>query len=180
MGQTQEAWLSTALKQKSARWNALAQQVMMMPLDRRTGDELAPIRNMDSWGGYDAPRERVLKMVQGLDNMVVLTGDEHQNYAGVLRTQGGQGDAVAVEFVGTSITSGGDGADRRVGEDRLRARNPFLAWTNDRRGYLLCDVDADQWKTEFRTVDTVTRPDGMIKTSGTAIVEHGRAAVTVT
>ena len=112
--------------------------------------------------------------------MVVLTGDEHQNYAGVLRTDGGQGDAVAVEFVGTSITSGGDGADRRGGEDRIRARNPFLAWTNDRRGYLLCDVNADQWKTNFRTVDTVTRPDGVIKTSGTAIVEHGRAAVKVT
>ncbi len=179
MGRAQEAWLATALKQKKARWNALAQQVMMMPLDRRTGDEPAPIRNMDSWGGYDAPRERVLKMVEGLGNVVVLTGDEHQNYAGVLRTEGGQGDAVAVEFVGTSITSGGDGADRRAGEDRIRARNPFLAWTSDRRGYLLCDVTADQWKTEFRTVDTVTRPDAPIKTAGTAIVERGSATVTM-
>ena len=115
-----------------------------------------------------------------MGNIVVLTGDEHQNYAGVLRTDGGEGDAVAVEFVGTSITSGGDGADRRVGEDRIRARNPFLAWTNDRRGYLLCDVTADQWKTQFRTVDTVTRPDAPIRTSGTAVVARGSAAVTMT
>ena len=180
MGRSQEAWLGTALRQKKARWNALAQQVMMMPLDRRTGDEPTAIRNMDSWAGYDAPRERVLAMFEGLGNAVVLTGDEHQNYAGVLRKHDGQGAAVAVEFVGTSITSGGDGADRRVGEDRIRARNPFLAWTNDRRGYMMCDVRADRWSTEFRTVDTVTRPDAPIKTTATAVIEHGRPAVTMT
>ncbi|WP_447413152.1 alkaline phosphatase D family protein, partial [Clostridium perfringens] len=65
MGVKQEGWLADALHQRAARWQALAQQVMMMPLDRRTGDEPAPIRNMDSWAGYDAPRERVLAMLDG-------------------------------------------------------------------------------------------------------------------
>jgi alkaline phosphatase D len=179
MGRRQEEWLAAALRQRKVRWNAVAQQPMMMPLDRRTGDEPTPLRNMDSWGGYDVPRERVLKMFEGHGNVIVLTGDEHQNYAGVLRTEGGQGDPVAVEFVGTSISSGGDGADRRTGEDRIRARNPYLAWTNDRRGYLLCDVDAERWQTDFRTIDTVTRPDGVMRTAGTAVVEHGRTAITM-
>ena len=64
---------------------------MMMPLDRRTGDEPAPIRNMDSWGAYDVPRERFLSRLRGLGNAVVLTGDEHQNFAGELRTRSGTG-----------------------------------------------------------------------------------------
>ncbi|MCE3589910.1 alkaline phosphatase D family protein, partial [Escherichia coli] len=82
MGVNHEVWLADALHQRAARWQALAQQVMMMPLDRRTGDEPAPIRNMDSWAGYDAPRERVLAMLDGVPGAVVLTGDEHQNFLG--------------------------------------------------------------------------------------------------
>ncbi|MGQ7361661.1 alkaline phosphatase D family protein, partial [Streptococcus suis] len=115
-------------------------------LDRRTGDEPAPIRNMDSWAGYDAPRERVLAMLDGVPGAVVLTGDEHQNFLGELRRDGGRGKSVATEFVSTSISSGGDGADVRKGADRIAAENPFLAWTNDRRGYLLCDVDRQMWR----------------------------------
>ena len=93
LGTAQEAWLGAALKQRRARWNAIAQQVMVMPLDRRTGDEPAVVRNMDSWGAYNAPRERFLAQLDGLGNAVVLTGDEHQNFAGELRTRDGRGEA---------------------------------------------------------------------------------------
>ncbi|WP_010188481.1 alkaline phosphatase D family protein [Sphingomonas sp. PAMC 26605] len=174
LGRPEEAWLAGNLKQKSARWNAIAQQVMMMPLDRRTADEPQPLRNMDSWGGYNAPRERVLAMFEGLGNVVVLTGDEHQNFAGELRRQGGQGNAVGVEFVSTSISSGGDGADSRSGTDRILRENPFLKYTNDRRGYLVCDIDRERWQTAFRTVDYVTRAGAAVATAATATVEHGR------
>ncbi|WP_375398789.1 alkaline phosphatase D family protein [uncultured Sphingomonas sp.] len=178
MGSTQEAWLSRNLRDRSARWNAIAQQVMVMPLDRRTGnDEPGPVRNMDSWGGYNAPRERFLKSLRGLGNAVVLTGDEHQNFAGELRSDNGKGEAVAVEFVGTSISSGGDGAVLRKGAERIRANNPFLAYSNDHRGYLICDVTADRWTTSFRTVDRVSVPDVPVTTAATLTVEHGRVAL---
>ena len=179
LGATQETWLSAALRERRARWNAVAQQVMVMPLDRRTADEPDEIRNMDSWGAYNLPRERLLSRLKGLGNAVVLTGDEHQNFAGELRTRGGQGDAVAVEFVGTSISSGGDGAPRRDGADQILRENPFLKFSNDRRGYLTCDVTSAQWTTAFRTVDRVTTPDAPIATAATIAVGHGEPALSI-
>lgn len=177
IGTAQERWLAGALREKRARWNGIAQQVMVMPLDRRTSEAAAPVRNMDSWAGYNAPRERFLAGLSGLNNAVVLTGDEHQNYAGELRTRNGVGAAVAVEFVSTSITSGGDGADVHKGSDRIMADNPFLHYTNDRRGYVTCDVKADRWQTDFRVVERVTLPDAPVTTAASFTVEHGVPAV---
>lgn len=177
MGTVQEAWLTKALREKRAQWNCLAQQVMMMRLDRRTGDEPAPIRNIDSWAGYLTPRERVLEGLRGLRNVVVLTGDEHQNYAGELATA--KGETVAVEFVSTSISSGGDGQDKRRDDDRIRAGNPQLKFTNDQRGYLLCSVTPERWESKFRVMDQIATPGGTVSTRATAVVERGVVGMTV-
>lgn len=177
LGEAQEKWLAANLGQKAARWNMVAQQVMMMPLDRKLEDVEGVSRNLDSWGGYDVPRERLFERFKGLRNVVVLTGDEHQNYAGELRTRNGTGDVAAVEFVATSISSGGDGADHRAGNDRIEAANPFLKYTNDRRGYLLCDVTPQRWQTAFRTVEKVSVPGMPVNTARIASVEHGSNAL---
>jgi alkaline phosphatase D len=178
LGETQEKWLDANLAQKAARWNAIAQQVMVMPLDRRTGDEPQPIRNMDSWAAYDSPRERLLQRLKGR-NAVVLTGDEHQSFAGELRTRGGTGEAVAVEFVTTSVTSGGDGADRRAGTERIFENNPFLKFTGDRRGYSICDVTAERWETQARIVRSVSTPDAPVDTLATFTVPAGKPTLSV-
>lgn len=178
IGAAQERWLADGLR-GGARWNAVAQQVMMMPLDRRTGDEPGTIRNMDSWGAYNIPRERAFGLFRGLGNVVVLTGDEHQNFAGELRRDCGRGEAVAVEFVGTSISSGGDGTDRRDGTDRIMAANPFLKFENDQRGYLLCDVAADAWRTRYRVVDRVSQAGAAVATRATITVPHGKPELAV-
>lgn len=178
IGETQERWLQANLSERRARWNAIAQQVMVMPLDRRTGDEPQPIRNMDSWGAYDAPRERLLRQLTG-HNAVVLTGDEHQTFAGQLRTRSGTGDAVAVELVTTSISSGGDGVDRRAGADSLMAHNPYLKFTGDRRGYSICDVTPERWETQFRVVRSVSTPDAPIDTLARATVPAGEPTLTI-
>lgn len=181
MGRPQEAWLAANLRQKAARWNAIAQQVMMMPLDRRDGNNEGklPVRNTDSWAGYAAPRERVAQSFRGLGNVVVLTGDEHQNFAGEVRTRYGQGDPVAVEFVSTSISSGGSGQDLREGTEQIKAENPFLKWTNDFRGYGLAEVTPDTWAMHFRTVEEVETPDAPVRTRATAVVEHGKVGLTM-
>ena len=138
----------------------------------------AAIRNMDSWGGYDAPRERLLAMLGGR-NAVVLTGDEHQTFAGELRSNGGNGPAKAVEFVTTSISSGGDGADVRKGNDRIMADNPYLKYTADRRGYSICEVGRDAWQTRFRALRSVSTPDAPVVTLATATVAAGEPKLSI-
>jgi alkaline phosphatase D len=171
LGAEQEAWAVRNMTRGGARWNALAQQIMMMSLDRRRRpEEPTEIRNMDSWAGYEVPRQRILSRMGGLDNVVVLTGDEHQNFAGDL-TDGDR--IVASEFVSTSIASGGDGSDRRTGSDQFMAFNPELKFVNDQRGYLTCEVSREAWQTHYNVVDKVSSRDSTLTRRATAVVAHG-------
>ena len=170
LGAEQEAWLVRNLNRRDARWNCVAQQIMMMSLDRRTRDEPAKIVNPDSWAAYEVPRRRLLNRMRGLGNVVVLTGDEHQNFAGLLH----DGETpVAVEFVSTSISSGGDGSDLRPGSDRILANNPQLKFINDQRGYLTFDVTPDEWRTNYMVMDRVSTPGGAISKRTTMAVSRG-------
>jgi alkaline phosphatase D len=170
LGAEQEAWLVRNLNRRDARWNCVAQQIMMMSLDRRTRDEPEKILNLDSWASYEVPRRRLLSRMRGLDNVVVLTGDEHQNFAGLLHDRD---TPVAVEFVATSISSGGDGSDLRPGSDRILANNPQLKFINDQRGYVTCDVVREEWRTNFMVVDRVSTPGGALSKKATMAVARG-------
>lgn len=175
LGRAQEEWLNKNLGKRGATWNALAQQVTMMSLDRRRKpDEPKKILNLDSWAGYEAPRERMLSRLGGLDNCIVLTGDEHQNFCGdlVLKDK-----VVGAEFVATSISSGGDGSDKRNGTDEFLKLNPELKFANDQRGYLVCDVNREAWQTHFMVVDKVTTPVNTLSKRATAVVENGVAGI---
>jgi alkaline phosphatase D len=178
LGAEQEAWLLRNLNRRDVRWNCIAQQIMMMSLDRRTRDEPEKILNLDSWAAYEAPRRRLLNRIRGLNNVVVLTGDEHQNFAGLLHDPGsgsgaGGDDPVAVEFVATSISSGGDGSDLRPGSDRILANNPQLKFINDQRGYLTCEVGSEEWRTNYMVMDRVSTPGGSISKRATWAVARG-------
>jgi len=171
----QEAWLGEGLRASQQTWQLVAQQVMMAPLDRRASgsSEAQPILNMDSWAGYPAQRERIFGLfgrhVPG--NVVVATGDEHQNFASDLLHDG---RTVASEFVATSISSGGDGHEVRPGNERLMADNPNLHWTNDRRGYVVGEITPTAFTGHYRVLDAVTQKGLPIRTAASWAVENGR------
>ncbi|MFN4091326.1 MAG: alkaline phosphatase D family protein [Brevundimonas sp.] len=180
LGDAQEAWLYRNLDQSRARWNVLAQQVMVMDLDRKEGPE--PGYNLDSWAGYRIPRGRLLQRIRDrrVRNTVVLTGDEHQNYAGELHLDGAhpEGAPIAAEFVTTSVSSSGDGTDQRADGRRYLADNPFLKFNNAQRGYVVCDVTPERWQTEFKVLDKVSEKGGTLTTRAKYAVESGSSRVT--
>jgi alkaline phosphatase D len=176
LGKEQEEWLTRNLRRGGVRWNVVAQQVMMMSLDWRTRPDQGPSKllNLDSWAGYELPRQRLLTRMRGLDNVVVLTGDEHTNYAGILHDRD---KPVAVEFVATSITSDGDGQDMLTGGEKILANNQQLKFINNQRGYLTFDVTPDEWRTNFMVVDRVRTPDGALSKRKTMAVKRGEPAL---
>lgn len=179
LGAAQEHWLLDGLSRSRARWRALAQQIMMMDLDRAPGEAVG--YNLDSWAGYDVPRDRLLRTVRErrIDNVVVLTGDEHQNFAGELHLDGRQpeGRPIATEFVTTSISSGGNGQDQRPDMAEIVRANPQLKFNNNQRGYMVCDVTAERWQSEFKVLDRVTEREATLSTRATLAVAAGDARV---
>lgn len=175
LGQAQETWLFDGMNRSKAKWQSLAQQTMVMDLDRNGGAHSGV--NPDSWAGYRVPRARVLNHIKQrrIDNVVVLTGDEHQNFAGELHIDGRnpEGRPIATEFVATSISSGGDGIDQRPDTIRVAEMNPQLKFHNAQRGYVICDVTPERWQTEFKVLDQVQDRRGSLSTRMTLAVEAG-------
>ena len=102
----------------------------------------------------------------------MLTGDVHANYAADLKADFDDpaSAAIGTEFVGTSISSGGDGADVPANAGVLLAENPHIKFVNTQRGYIVCDVTRRRWPSEYKTVPYVTTPGAPISTRATFTV----------
>lgn len=179
LGPGQEEWLDTGLRSSKAAWDVLGQQILVTLQDFDAGpDELY---NMDSWSGYPAARQKLVETLQARKqrNTVILTGDVHASWVGQLHRepQNVKSDCVAAEFVGTSISSGGDGADTAERADRMLPVNPQIRYFNGRRGYVRCEVTPKLWRTDYRLVDYVTRPGAPVATKASFTVEPGRLTV---
>ena len=176
LGERQREWLFRGLKTSTAAWNILAQQIMMARVDKTRGP--AVNYSMDQWPGYEFERRRILRHFHDrkIKNPVVITGDIHSNWANELIADFDElnSRSVATEFVGTSISSGGDGAPTPKANDQLLAENPFVKFHNTERGYVSCEVTPAQWRTDFRTVPYVTRPGAPLNTRASFVVESGR------
>jgi alkaline phosphatase D len=176
MGREQERWLLDRLAKTSARWNVLAQQVMLAPLDTAAGPERR--HSMDKWGGYLAERDRLLNFLaeRRVSNPVVLTGDIHSNWVADLKRDPDdtRSATVGAEFVGTSISSGGDGSDSRPEAERLLSENPHIKFYNGQRGYVRCELTARQMTADYRIISSVTKPGGQMSTRARFVVESGK------
>jgi alkaline phosphatase D len=160
LGPQQEAWLWHGLKQSRARWNVLAQQIMVTEwnLVRTAGlnIEFNPnipgpqkqallqalalvdnIFNVDAWDGYRTARRRLFNILAKArpSNPVVLSGDIHAAWGANLLTDFADpaSDMVAAEFVCTSISSTFLQQDPRPVDAIVRpgvADNPHIEFFN--------------------------------------------------
>ncbi len=175
LGDVQEQWLGKQLQKSPATWNVFAQQIMMGRVDRAPGEVVA--WSMDQWSGYDVARKRLLQNVQErkVRNPVVLTGDIHSNWVNDLKVDfdDAKSPIIATEFVGTSISSGGDGAEKAKSHDGVMSENPFVKFYNTERGYVRCEVTDKQWQADY-LVTKVSTPDAECVTRASFVVENGR------
>ncbi|MGJ6969149.1 alkaline phosphatase D family protein [Streptosporangium sp. G11] len=151
-GPEQEQWLLDGLSRSKARWNVIAQQTIMAAFDYDLGP--GKVVNLDQWDGYPAARSRILGFIaeNRPSNPVVLGGDWHTHWVNDLKLDFDDpgSEVVATEFAGTSISSGaGWDADVRAG----LVANPHVKFYNGTyRGYVICDVTPQRWRSDLRIV----------------------------
>jgi alkaline phosphatase D len=182
MGARQERWLAELLRSTSCTWQVLAQQVMFAQFDWRAMPWIkpasAPVRRMDTWDGAGAGRDRVLAMLRAnkTANPVVLTGDAHFGAAFDIKNAGNEPEsrAVAVEFLATSISSGGDGSITFPKADEIFRNNPHLKFIGNERGYSRHVVTRKCWQADYRVVERVSVAGAPVSTRKSFVVEAGR------
>lgn len=182
LGAPQEQWLAQGLRSSTTTWQVLAQQVLFSQLDWRSHPWLPasdqPLMNMDAWDGASAARDRVMQSLKqaNVRNAVVLTGDMHRGVALELKEnwRNPESACVGVEFLATSISSGGDGVAIIENADALHANNPHLKFISDQRGYNRHTVTAERWQADYRVVDHISTPDAAVSTAKSYVTEPGR------
>jgi alkaline phosphatase D len=177
LGERQEEWLREGLEDSRARWNVIAQQVMMGQLDHNRGDPR--IYWHDAWDGYPVARQRIVDHLlrARIRNPVLITGDWHSTFVNDIKRDFSDPDSatVATEFVGTSISSNGDFPVYGPYYGPMIPANPHIRFFDgDRRGYVRCVLDRDEWRTDLRMVSTVSRSDAPVSTFASFVVESGR------
>ncbi len=182
LGDAQEAWLVNRLRSTPAQWKLLGQGVMFAQLkapgSNQATDPGLYFINSDQWDGYEPARNRIFAGIKGdathpqVNNVVVLTGDIHSSWAADLNPNPynpasydkatGAG-SLAVEFVGTSVTSPGIDSDTNGGiAGAIKLYNPHYKYVQlTRRGYMVMDVNRDRVVGEWWYVDTVASPSNI-------------------
>ncbi|MDZ8140873.1 MAG: alkaline phosphatase D family protein [Nostoc sp. DedQUE04] len=171
-GSEQERWLFEGLDRSSARWNVIAQQIVMAQFDYDTG--AGEVFNLDQWDGYVASRNRILGFIQQRrpSNPVVISGDWHSSWVNDLKANfdDSNSQTVATEFVGTSISSS---CPWTFDVEAALPQNPWVKYFNGRlRGYVRCDLNRERWRSDYRllpqsqpTEITVSNPNASVITA---------------
>ncbi len=176
LGAPQEAWLFDGLARSEARWNILAQGVLMAQLRQRV-----PLIGIvghwtDAWDGYPASRDRLLAHLEAsrVSNPVVLSGDLHSFWVNDLKKDFDDpgSPTVATEFVGTSISSIGPSYAEFMA---WMPDNPHVHFFDSRpRGYVFVELTPGRMTTHLRVLSDVRDPRATLSTLRSYVVESGR------
>jgi alkaline phosphatase D len=176
LGRPQERWLHDNFMRSKARWNVVAQQLLLAELEHQPyGDELYW---NDAWDGYPQARKRLFDSVLAskLSNPVFLTGDWHSTFVNDLKLdfKDPSSATIATELVTPAITTGGDATPYGPYYGPMVPYNPHIKYfEGDRRGYFAATVTREQVEFELRFVSSVQRQDGVGAREATFVVEDG-------
>lgn len=175
LGRRQMEWLKRRLSASKATWKIMANQVTIMPTKVLGGSYYT----YDTWQGYPLDREELLGHIRDekIDDVVFVTGDIHTFIAGDVRTDMGEGESVALEFVGGSMTSlslgeidlaagdgvvipGNDANPNTPPEiiNTLRGINPWVDQADfDHHGYGVIEARSNGLTSRFVRMETIKR-----------------------
>ncbi len=176
LGDSQRKWLLDGLAGSATTWNVLAQQVPMARIDAKVG--VGEGYSTDKWAGYEVDRRAVMRHLRErkITNAVVLTGDVHKNFANDLVDDFDQSQPmpVATEFIGTSVSSGGDGDEDKARSAEFMSENPFMKFANAERGYVSCEVTPKLWRTDYKALEYVSKPGAPCHTRASFAVDPAK------
>jgi alkaline phosphatase D len=179
LGERQEDWPIHGLSNTAATWKIIGNQSVTFDVDSTEG--VGESYSTDNWMGYAGARQRLYDAIaeRQVKNMVVITGDAHRSAAADLKQdfRDEQSETVGTEFLGTSITSGGDGIDLDERGRIWLAENPHVKFGNVQRGYQRVRVSPDELTVDYQVVPHVTTEGAPISTRASITVEKNRAGV---
>jgi alkaline phosphatase D len=177
LGDEQEAWLIDGLKNSTAQWKILGNDVFMFGANVTAGT-LPPTVITDTWDGFPEARKRLLNAIadNNVDNVVVLTGDFHACGIGDLRADPFDLTlpVVASEFMATSISSEFPASFVALATGVV-GLNEHVHFFDTRKGYGRCTVDRDQFLGEARALSDVKDKDATCSTIASYKVVSGTA-----
>jgi alkaline phosphatase D len=175
LGAEQKAWFFGELDKTKARWNVIANEVIMSQMPISIGNP--PPFNIDQWDGFTVERQAVIEKFGSLPdlNPLVITGDIHAyGMADLKTTWDDAGTVVAPEFVGGSITSSflvdGDATALISSAENIRYAS------GDKHGYAVMHLTADEARCRFRAVDRIDVETSPISTIAEFVVKPGTPA----
>jgi alkaline phosphatase D len=180
LGMEQERWLYDGLSASHARWNLIAQDVLMARVQSTRLDGSHGLWT-EAWDGYPEARKRLLTHLRDnkIANPVVIGGDNHAFWANDLKPDFDdlKAPAVATEFIGGSITSHGPNYEATL---KIIAGNPHVRFFESRkRGYAIADVTPARMETRFQIVTDATDPASPKETLARFVTESGKAGAIV-
>lgn len=180
VGEEQMRWIKRRLRNPKARWRLVGNQVMIIPFEVAPGTPF----NVDAWDGYGADRAELLTHIKDnlIDNVAFLTGDIHTSWAADVPIDAEEykttQESVAVEMVGTSITSDNfdeiTGKPSDVEEAGIPLVNPHVKMVElDSHGYSICEVTKQRLQCEWYFISDREDPNASQSFATAYKADHG-------
>ena len=190
LGEAQKEWLLDGIKNSTASWKIIGNQVIFSPLNDSKVFSRRPSIRMDRWDGYPVERQQIFDFFyeNDLKNIVVITGDVHTSWAfeltgdpsnpAVYDRKTGKG-VIGAEFTTPSITSFNFDevvpkfitweAKRRF---KKKKNNPHLRYLDlNHHGYLTLTLTPERAQADWFFVKRKDRVDDRVKKKATRYLE---------
>ena len=170
LGRRQRGWVQKSLTESAARWNVLAQQTMMGMVDKKAGERRRLFHGLLARLRLRAQRlmefmRRAARAKPGRAHRRHITPTGSMTCASTIASRRRRSSPRSLS--GTSISSGGDGADKLENwEADHWPRTRAFEFSMVSAVTFAARVTPDQWRSDFRVLQRVTRPSAADRDAG--------------